>query len=222
MLPEQMEFDDLEIYDRRRYVRSIVSIRGRYSLADYWDAHGKRRKFSCSAVNISQNAIALAAPVIGKLGKRVIADIDQLGRIEGFIIRVLAGGFAMSMAANKEERLKLLDRIEWLLKQENLGVPDQRAHSRFVPIIPCSTLAMLDGTTRDCLVIDLSEAGAQIAAGIAPAIGTVVAVGMLVGRVVRRFRGGFAVKFIDVHCQDTVEAKALVNDWKPVTPLLGR
>ena len=223
MLPDPIKVDNLEICDRRRDVRIIVDIPGRYSLADHWDAHGKRRKFSCRAVNISRNAIALAAPVIGTLGKRVVADIEELGRIEGFIVRALAGGFAMSIAASEEERLKLLDKIEWLEKQKNIEVPDRRAHARFVPIIPYSTLAFADGTRRNCLVIDLSEAGAQIAADIEPAIGTVLAVGTLVGRVVRSFRSGFGVKFIDVQSEDTVETKVLVSDClNRVTRLTGR
>ena len=221
MLPDQM--NDLEICERRRHVRIIVSIPGRYSLADHWDARGQRSKFSCTAVNISQTAIALAAPVIGTLGKRVTADIEQLGRIEGFIIRALAGGFAMSIEASEQERRKLLDKIDWLEKRENIEVPDRRAYDRFVPIIPYSTLALADGTMRHCLVIDLSEAGAQIAADIEPPIGTVLALGTLVGRVVRSSGEGFAVKFIDVQSEHTVETKVLVNDcWKPVTQLLGR
>src|ERR1700738_2744107 len=101
MLPDQMRVDEPERSDRRDD-GIMVSIPGRYSLADHWYASGKRRKFSCRVVHVSRNAITLAAPIIGTLGKRVIADIDQLGRVQGFIIRVLAGGFAMSFAASKE------------------------------------------------------------------------------------------------------------------------
>jgi hypothetical protein len=222
MLLELTKADDIELCDRRVDPRMIISIPGRYSLADHWDASGKPRKFSCSAVNISRNAIALAAPVIGKVGKRVVAHISGLGRIEGIIVRIHPGGFAMSIAASEEKRLELLGRIEWLERNESLEVPDRRAHSRFVPIVPCSTLALADGTMRDCLVVDLSEAGAQIAVDVDPAIGTVLAVGTLVGRVVRRLPGGFAVKFVDLQRQDTVEAKVLANEWVPAARLLRR
>src|ERR1700732_3249372 len=122
MLPDQM--NDLDICDRRGEVRVMVNMPGGYSLADHWDARGQRSKFSCTAVNISQTAIALAAPVIGTLGKRVIAEIEQLGRIQGFVIRVLAGGFVMSIAASEEERRKLLDKIERLEKREDVEVID--------------------------------------------------------------------------------------------------
>jgi hypothetical protein len=186
---------------------------------NHWNSHGKPCKFSCHAVNISQRAIALAAPVIGTPGKRVIAHIDQLGRIEGVIIHVLEGGFAMSIAASEEQRRELVDKFETIGRPEIREIPEQRAFGRFVPITPYSNLALANGTTRSCLIIDLSEAGAQIAADIEPPVGTVLAVGTLVGRVIRRQRGGFAVKFVNVQSWDTVEARVLANDVKPMMPL---
>jgi hypothetical protein len=222
MLLDPTKADDIEICERRLHPRAMIDIPGRYSLADHWDASGKPRKFSCSAVNISRNAIALAAPVIGKVGKWVVAHISGLGRIEGVIVRVHSGGFAMSIAAREEKRLELLARIGRLERNASPAGRDRRVHSRFVPIVPCATLVLADGTARDCLVIDLSEAGAQIAAGVDSAIGTVLAVGTLVGRVVRRLPGGFAVKFVDLQSQDTVEARALANDRVAGMQLLRR
>jgi hypothetical protein len=223
MPADQMNADDLKICDDSGDVRMSVSITGEYSLADRWDARGKLRKFPCRAVSISQTALTLAAPAIGAPGKRVVADLELLGRIEGFILRPLEGGFAMSMAMTEAQLRKLLEQIEWLEQQAKLELPDRRAYGRFVPIIPYSTLALADGTRRNCLIIDLSEAGAQIAADIEPAVGTVLAVGTLVGRVVRCFGKGFAVKFIDLQNADTVETKVLVNDcWKSMTLLSGR
>ncbi len=223
MLTDQMKADDRDICDDGGDVRMTVSITGQYSLADHWDARGKLRKFPCRAVSISQSVLTLAAPVIGTVGKRVVADLELLGRIEGLLLRAMEGGFSMSMAMSEAALRKLLKQIEWLEQQAKLEIPDRRAYGRFVPIIPYSTLALADGTRRNCLIIDLSEAGAQIAADIEPAVGTVLAVGTLVGRVVRSFGKGFAVKFIELQSQDTVENMVLVNDgWKSMTLLSGR
>ena len=47
-----------------------------------------------------------------------------------------------------------------------------------------------------CFVIDMSATGAAVSADIQPEIGSPLAVGRSVGRVIRHFREGFAVKFI--------------------------
>jgi hypothetical protein len=125
---------------------------------------------------------------------------------------VLSRGFVMSIAASEDERTRLLDRIEWLERHKNHDVQEQRATSRFVPSNPNSRLVLPNGTTLTCLVIDLSESGAAISADIDPEIGTVCAVGAIVGRVVRRFVGGFAVQFIKPPRREEVEAMAIVND----------
>jgi hypothetical protein len=203
---------DLEIVERRRDIRIVVSIPGRYTLADHRNTRGERRTFSCRAVNISGHVLVLAAPVIGKLGERVIAHIDHLGRLDGAVMRVLSRGFAMSIAGGEDERSRLLDRIEWLEKHKNHDVEEQRATNRFVPNNPNSRLVLANGTTLTCLVIDLSETGAAISADIDPEIGTVCAIGTIVGRVARRFVGGFAVRFINPPRREEVELMAIVND----------
>ena len=48
---------------------------------------------------MSPGGMALFAPVIGRLGERVIAYIDHLGRLEGLITRHFDNGFAMTIAA---------------------------------------------------------------------------------------------------------------------------
>jgi hypothetical protein len=211
MLANQVEPGDLESTERRRGMRIFASMPGRFSLADRRNAGGKRREFACRAVNISESAIALAAPVSVELGEPVIAHIERLGRVEGTVIRILSRGFVMSIAASEEDRLKLVDRIEWIEKHKNHDVPDHRAHGRFVPKNPWSKLLLADGTVAACHVIDLSETGAAIAAEVDPDIEAVLAVGTVVGRVVRRFAGGFALQFIQRQSRDSVEGLAVVD-----------
>jgi len=68
-----------------------------------------------------------------------------------------------------------------------------------------------DGSTQTCLVIDLSVTGAALSAEAVPDIGTVLAVGKVVGRVVRHFEGGFAVEFTERQSPDEIEKKLLPN-----------
>ena len=53
-----------------------------------------------------------------------------------------------------------------------------------------------DGSRLGCFVIDMSVTGAAVSADVQPAIGSPLAIGRSVGRVIRHFREGFAVKFI--------------------------
>src|ERR1700674_3978592 len=207
MPAEQLAREDVGVAEQRREVRIVVSIPGRYSLADVRDARGERRVFACRAVNLSAQSIALAGPVNGKIGARGIADMFHLGRVEGTLARVFDRGFAMSVRARGEERARLADRIEWLAKHKDEQVPDQRADARFAPINPYSRLILSDGTVMICFVVDVSISGAGISAEIVPEIGTVVAVGRVIGRVVRHFDGGFSVKFVEVQSRGWVEAR---------------
>src|SRR5271155_1648140 len=117
-------------------IRVLANIPGRYSLADLRNSRGERRVFACRAVNLSCRAIALAAPVKGKVGERVIAHIDRLGRLEGPIDRLLERGFVMSIAASPEERNSLAQKILWLENHKNHEVVDRRGDRRTVPVNP--------------------------------------------------------------------------------------
>jgi hypothetical protein len=57
-----------------------------------------------------------------------------------------------------------------------------------------------------CVILDVSASGAAISADIMPAIGTVLAIGTIVARVVRHFRGGFGVKFAERQSDDCLNA----------------
>jgi hypothetical protein len=209
MSPEQVLLDDIVFVERRHDVRVIVNIPGRFSLADRWDARGERRVFACRAVNLSACAAALASPVIGKVGERVIAHIDHLGKLEGAVVRVLERGFVMSIAASYEERDKLAAKIEWLEKHKDHDVTDQRGDGRVAPTNPYSRMILPDGSRETCLVLDLSVSGAAISADTVPDIGAVVAIGIVVGRVVRHFQGGFAVQFVERQSHHNVEVMVI-------------
>ena len=127
-----MSLSEAEFADADFGIRVLANIPGRYSLADLRNSRGERRVFACRAVNLSCRAIALAAPVKGKVGDRVIAHIDRLGKLEGPIDRLLERGFVMSIAASQEERSTLAAKIAWLESLKNHEVPDRRGDKRVI------------------------------------------------------------------------------------------
>lgn len=189
--------EELVIVERRRNTRIVVSVPGTYMLADHRNSRGERRTYPCRAVNLAPETIALVAPVSGRLGERAFVTIDHLGKFKGSIIRLLDGGFVMSIVATDEERNKFAAKIDWFEQFKNFDIADQRADARFVPENPRSRIVFADGRSEECFVLDLSASGAAISAQTIPEIGNVLALATVVARVVRHFEGGFAVRFIE-------------------------
>jgi hypothetical protein len=200
---------DLVILERRDAVRVIVNIAGRFSLSDRRNARGDRRVFSCRAVNLSTTAIALVTSVAVKVGDRVIAHIDHLGKLEGSVLRLLDGGFVMSIAPREDEGERLRAKIEWLERHKNFDATEQRRAARFQPAKTFTNIVLPDGSVESCEILDLSITGVAISAKSLPAIGEVLAVGSVVGRVVRHFAGGFGVQFVQSQKPDGLEARVI-------------
>jgi hypothetical protein len=97
-----------------------------------------------------------------------------------------------------ERRQWMADKLAWLEKtRQDPSVQESRQDARFVPQVSHTTLTMADGKVSTCFIIDMSATGAAVSSEIQPALGTALAVGSLVGRVIRIFETGFAVKFVE-------------------------
>jgi hypothetical protein len=197
---------DVVLAGRRKDVRIVVNIAGHFSISTRRAARGARAVFACRAVNISNREIALVSPVGVEIGVQITAQIDHLGKLEGSVIRILERGFVMSISTSDEERAKLDDKIAWLERYKNLDAAEQRGHPRFAPEKSRTKMLLADGTSMKCVILDVSASGAAISAEIIPALRTVLTIGTIVARVVRHFRGGFGVKFIERQSDDRLSA----------------
>jgi hypothetical protein len=184
--------------ERRRFQRVSVDLLGRYMLAD-------RREFPCQVVNMSPGGMAALAPVSGQPGERVIAYVDHLGRLEGHVARLFENGFAMTISATTRKRDKLAAQLTWLANRHILNLPEDRRHGRIQPRNPMARLVMPNGVNLTCRIIDLSQSGAGIATKERPAIGAIVTLGKVQGRVVRHLEDGFAVEFTRLQHPDFLE-----------------
>jgi len=184
--------------ERRRFQRVRVNLLGRYMLAD-------RREFPCQVVDMSPGGMALAAPVCGLEGERVVAYVDHLGRLEGTIMRLVPNGFAMTISATPRKRDKLAAQLTWLANRHDLGMPEDRRHERIIPQNSRTTVTMPNGTTLTCRIVDMSLSGAAIATATPPPVGTPITLGKVLARVVRHIDDGFAVEFTRMQHPDFVE-----------------
>src|SRR5882757_3743027 len=186
--------------ERRRHQRVKVNLLGRYMLAD-------RREYPCQVIDMSPGGMALAAPVLGAPGERVIAYVDHLGRLEGKIARIIDNGFAMTISATSRKRDKLAAQLTWLANRQILNLPEDRRHGRFTPKNQMGRLILPNGTNITVRVIDVSASGAavSIAPDLRPPVGSAVTIGKTLGRVVRHIEDGFAIEFTRLQHPDSIE-----------------
>jgi PilZ domain len=183
--------------ERRRHRRVPVTVFGRFMRED-------KQEYPCQVINMSAGGMALLAPVTGQDGERVVAYLDNLGRIEGVVVRSFEGGFAMRIVASLHKRERIANLLTWLTNQQALGLGEERKHERVVPRINASKLILPDGAVHNCRVIDVSLSGASVACVIKPPIGTVVILGRMRSRVVRHHDQGAALQFVELQDPDSL------------------
>jgi hypothetical protein len=165
-----------------------------------------RREFPCQVINMSPGGLALIAPQCGRLGERVVAYVDHVGRLEGLIARIFPSGFSMTIAASQRKRDKLAAQLTWLANRHILDMPEDRRHQRVASRDQTVTLALEDGSKEQCAILDLSVSGVAVVSLNRPPMGSVVRVGKAPGRVVRYLDNGFAVEFTRVQSPELLKA----------------
>jgi hypothetical protein len=185
-------------YDRRRYQRVRVNLLGRFMLED-------KREYPCQTVDMSPGSVALITPVVGKVGERVVAYIDHIGRVEGQISRLFDGGFAVTLAATLRKKDKLAAKLTWLANRHSLQLTEDRRHQRIVPANPFAEISLPDGRRYRSRIIDLSVSGCALAVEYKPPIGAPVNLGAIRSNVIRHFEEGIALEFIVQQTPESIE-----------------
>jgi hypothetical protein len=183
--------------DRRRHRRVPVSLFGRFMRED-------KQEYPCQVVNMSAGGMAVISPVACQEGERVVAYLDNLGRIEGVVVRPLEGGFAVRILASLYKRERIANLLTWLINQKALGLGEERKHERIAPRVNASKLILPNGDVHPCRVIDVSLSGASVACTIKPPVGTMVILGRMRGRVVRHHEQGMALQFVELQDPDSL------------------
>ncbi|GAB4540435.1 MAG: PilZ domain-containing protein [Roseibium sp.] len=175
-----------------------MNILGRFMLED-------RREYPCQVIDMSPGGMAMITPVTGKVGERVIAYLDHLSRVEGRIARLIDGGFAVELRNTARKRDKIANVLTWLANRDELNLPEDRRHDRFVPKNPITRMILPDGSEHTCRLVDVSLSGAAVATDAIPEAGDRITLGKMTARVVRRIEGGIAVEFAAVQSRELLE-----------------
>lgn len=86
--------------EKRRSRRARLTLRGRFLLPD-------GSEHPCETIDVSVNGVAVRGYVMAELGERVVAYLDELGRLEGVVVRRGPDWFAIDckVSSNRIERL---------------------------------------------------------------------------------------------------------------------
>ena len=183
--------------DQRRHRRVPVDLAGRFMREN-------KQEYPCKVINMSAGGMALLAPVTCDDGERIVAYLDNLGRIEGIVVRSFEGGFAVRILASLYKRERIANLLTWLINQKSLGLSEERKHERIAPRVSASKLILPNGEVHPCRIIDVSLSGASVACTVKPPIDTVVILGRMRGRVVRHHDQGIALKFVELQDPDSI------------------
>jgi hypothetical protein len=175
-----------------------VSVDGHYTLPNWYNPQGKLRTFECRTNRVSPFRMIVDVPVVGKIGDYLTSYFRDFGKLDGCISDTRPGCFLLELDMTFARREKLANKLVWLEeKQKDPEIIDLRNDARVIPANSRTTFTLADGAVHECFIVDMSVSGVAVSAEAEIEFGTPLAVGACVGRVVRVFPNGFAVKFIE-------------------------
>ena len=185
--------------DQRSFQRVSVNLPGRLMLPSH-------DEYDCSVIDMSPGDASFVCAARPRVGERIIAYVDHLGRIEGNVAILTDQGFAIILTATDRKREKLAAQLTWIANKHELGLPEDRRHNRLSPRNTNTEIMLDDGRRYPCRIIDLSLSGAAVDIDVRPALGTPVQLGDMKGRVVRHFQEGVAIEFSSVQSKEALTA----------------
>jgi hypothetical protein len=177
--------------DKRRHKRVAITLLGRFMRAN-------RHEYPCRLNDISVGGAAINSPVAVDEGERIVVYFDHIGGLEGSVVRVFEGGFAMQFRTTARKREKLAAQLTWLLNRDVLSGVTERRHERGSVADQNKTVLLDTGETLDCEVVDVSISGASLRMDMRPPIGSSLMLGRMRGRVMRHHDHGIGVQFVDI------------------------
>ena len=191
------------LVERRRHQRVKVRLAGRFMRSN-------RQEFDCVTIDMSPGGIAFASTIEVQRGERIVAYLNQVGRLEGTVARIFPGGFAIEMKLPSAKLDRLADQLTWLANREAPGLTDDRKDERISPRNARTTLKLPNGRELFAKLMDVSMSGAAIAVDFRPAVGARVLVGSTPAEVVRHLDYGVAVEFARTIPPETFDADLIL------------
>ncbi len=154
-----------------------------------------KQEFPCRTIDASPGGLLVTGPAKGSIGERVVFYFEELGRLEGMIVRYVDAGFAVALILPPAKRERVADLLTWMANSDTDEGVASRRHKRIAPKQKHADMQVEDGRTLPVEIVDVSVSGVGLKSATVPAVGLRVEIGRRSGRVVRQFKGGLAVEF---------------------------
>lgn len=163
---------------------------GRYMRPD-------QQEYACQMVAIDTNQVTVITRGEADFGESLVLYLDEVGRLQGQVAHRSSAGFTLALSLSPAQAERLEKRLDWLKNRDDDDAGDeQRRHARYQPSEAASQLNLPDGRTYPCEIIDISVSGAAVRVDVIPAVGTVVTLGKMRGRVTRIHAEGIGIEFV--------------------------
>ena len=192
-----------------QHARFIGGIASRVTPLDEADRPILSAVSPCWTRSISPLVAVIACSNRLMRGQKLIVQLADIGGFLGQVERFVEGGYAVRLLLDDAGREKLSAKIVWYRLRVLHASADNRTYKRWRPANRHSVVLLADGKTAPCLVLDVSASGVAMSSGLKPDLGTPLAIGQLVGKVVRHLDAGFAVQFQSIQDERTVERMLL-------------
>ncbi len=184
---------------RRKRIVAQLATEARQSVRINLPLHGHflmktGEEFPCKIEDISPGGLMVKSSCAPQEGERVILRVDELGRLEGDVVRRCKDSFAITLHTTKRKKDKLADDLTWQINKERLGLSDERSAKRTKRKNQVYVQSR-DGIRFLAKSIDLSITGMAIETTEKIKSGEHVRVGRLDGVVTRQLKDGFAIRF---------------------------
>ena len=136
-----------------------------------------RIEHRCRAIDVSPAGLALLAPARGDIGQRLVCYLDELGRLEGRIVRLFEDGFAVELSNSAGKREKLAQQLALRARHPAQVQIDPARMPRRSACRSVAILHLPDSRRVRVQILDMTEAGATVLCPLPIPIGASVLLG---------------------------------------------
>ena len=148
---------------------------------------------------ITSDCVAARCPEPPRIGQRIVAYVDILGRLEGQVSAHTPQGFRLDITMSESDRSKFEKLVALMKSRAAASLPLGRRHERIVPLQCAVIVVDSAGASRFGRFVDVSRSGAAVKVDGAFAVGDMVRIGERThGSVVRLLENGIAVEFFNL------------------------
>jgi hypothetical protein len=175
--------------DRRRFRRVRVDLPGRmFTPSD-------EREARCQITDLSPGGASVHCEIEPEKGTQVVLYVDGFGRFEGTIARRDKSGLGINFVCTQSKRERTAEQLTMFLNKGLVSESVLRRHERSSHK-GFARFTRADGSIVQCEVMDISVSGVSLKTDVRPAIGEVVLIAQMAGRVARHHEEGIGIEFI--------------------------